>query len=402
MKILVIYQYFGTPSGSWSTRFYELTRKWVQMGAKVSVLTAPYEKSDISGSGFLCKQHIEGVELIIINTADSNRKSKLYRAFNSIIFAITASYLALTKKYNVLIASSGPITVGLPLILSKVVRKKITIFEIRDLWPQGAIELGVIRNRFIQWIGQKFEALCYTSSDLIVPCSIGMEENIKNRFPGLRTLVIPNASDTELFTKKITVSELPDWANRPENTLMVYFGSLGLMDACDEIIKGFARVTDKVNIHIVFIGDGTERRALENLASELGVSKNVHFLGLLPKIELVGWLNVAVASFVVFKNYPVLSTSSPNKMFDSFAAGLPVIQNTTGWIRDLVDKSGCGINVEPEDENSMADAIAFMASVDKDQLFTMKSALHHLATHEFDRDQLAKKYLSAMLSLKHV
>jgi glycosyltransferase involved in cell wall biosynthesis len=399
MRILVIYQYFGTPSGSWSTRYYELARRWVQNGAKTTVITAPYEKSDIRGSGFLCKQQIEGIELIIVNTADSNRKSKLYRAFNSILFAIIAGYLALTKKYDVLVASSGPITVGLPLILSKVVRKKKTVFEIRDLWPQGAIEMGIIRNQFLQWVGLKFEALCYRNSDLIVPCSTGMETNISNRFPALKTMVIPNASDNELFSGEVKVTQLPEWANHPENNLLLYFGSLGLMDACDEIIRGFAKVNDRNRIHIIFIGDGTERAMLENLSIESGLSENVHFLGLLPKTELVGWLKVALASFVVFKNHPVLSTSSPNKMFDSFAAGVPVIQNTTGWIRELVDKSGCGINVEPENENSMANAIAFMASVDKDQLFAMKSASHYLASHEFDREHLAKKYLNAILSL---
>jgi len=137
LNIFVIYQYFGTPSGSWSTRIYEFTKRWVSNGKEVTVITAPYEKSDIKANGFISRQEVDGIKLIVINAADSNRDPIFKRGFNALLFAFMSVYYAWKMNYDLLLASSGPITVGLPLILAKKFRNKKTVFEVRDLWPAG-------------------------------------------------------------------------------------------------------------------------------------------------------------------------------------------------------------------------------------------------------------------------
>src|SRR5690554_5099397 len=158
MKILIFYQYFGTPKGKWSTRMYELTRRWVDAGHQVTVVTSPYEKSDIKTDKFIGKQQIDGINLIIINSADSNRDGFIKRIFKALIFSLMSCYYALTVKCDVVLASSGPITVGLPALLAKWFRGKPMVFEVRDLWPEGAIELGKLNNPVLQKI-----AICLKS-----------------------------------------------------------------------------------------------------------------------------------------------------------------------------------------------------------------------------------------------
>lgn len=68
MKITYLYQYFGTPKGSWSTRVYELTKRWVQEGHEVTVITAPYEKSDTRANGFVSEQWVDGIRIIVIDS----------------------------------------------------------------------------------------------------------------------------------------------------------------------------------------------------------------------------------------------------------------------------------------------------------------------------------------------
>ena len=150
MKILYFYQYFGTPAGSWSTRVYEQCRRWVAAGHEVTVVTAPYEKSDIGARGFISRRRIEGIEVIIIDSGDSNRKPVLVRAGRAVRFALVSIWFALRCRYDVAVASSGPITIGLPMIVAKKLRRKKTVFEVRDLWPAGGIEMGLIRRRWQQ------------------------------------------------------------------------------------------------------------------------------------------------------------------------------------------------------------------------------------------------------------
>lgn len=397
--IVIIYQYFGTPAGGWSTRVYENAKVWVQKGIKVTVITSPYYKSDIKPNGYISRQIIDGINLIVINSGDSNKINLVRRIIRAISFAFIASFYTILIKSDTVIASSGPITVGIPGLAAKLLARKKLIFEVRDLWPSGAIELGLIRSKFLQWIGLKFEKICYLSSDLVVPCSVGMDADIIRRYPQVVTLTIPNACDPELFNASVPSEHLPDWAKDPANKVFIYFGSLGFMDACDEIIRGYYLVEKRKNIHIVFLGDGADRESLIVLSESLGVKSNVHFQGLLPKNKLSSWLKISVASFVVFRNKPVLSTSSPNKMFDSFAAGLPVIQNTGGWIKELVEKNCCGLTVEPENPESMASAISRFALMDSEELDLMKQTALSLAMNDFNRKNLADLYLESIAKL---
>lgn len=394
MRILIFYQYFGTPKGSWSTRIYEFCKRWVEKGNQVTVVTAPYEKSDIKVTSFIERLNIEGIDVIVINSADSNRNGTLKRMFRAVVFATLSVYYALSLPADVVITSSGPITVGIPGLFSKWFRRRKLVFEVRDLWPQGAIQLNKIRSKLVIRIGLFFEKLCYRNSNLVVACSKGMEEGVRKVCPECKTLVIPNASDPELFLGKSDEFKLP--AEMEGKSVFLYTGSLGLMDDCTQIINGMSLVKDQ-SIALVFIGDGAERNKLELEARESG-NGNIYFTGLIPKTEVVKWLSIATASFVTFRDIPVLHTSSPNKMFDSFAAGVPVIQSTRGWIKELIDKENCGINVDPASPQDFAHAMLDI-STNKARRETMAANAKRLAENDFNRTRLAYKYLDAMQNL---
>jgi glycosyltransferase involved in cell wall biosynthesis len=367
---------------------------WIEKGIKVTVITSPYDKSDIVANKLITKTRVDGINLIVINAGDSNRFGILKRAYRAILFAVVSSYYAIKLKSDILIASSGPITIGIPGLLGKIFSKKKLVFEVRDLWPGGAVEMGLIKSGFLKKLFFNFERLCYTQSKLVVPCSLGMEKDILLRFSNINTLVIPNACDNQLFQQFNYDFVFPNWIDS-ESKILLYTGSLGLMDACDEIIEGFNLIEEKENVHIVFIGDGTERLHLENLVNKYGLSDNIHFLGLIPKTDVIQWYKKAIVSFVVFKNYKSLSTSSPNKMFDSFAAGVPIIQNTKGWISELIVRNNVGFNVDSKNPISMSNAIK--KAID-DPIFieSMRKNVLNLAKQEFDRKYLAIKYLDKL------
>lgn len=397
MRILVFYQYFGTPKGGWSTRIYEFTRRWVDEGHEVTVITTPYYKSDIKADGYISNQVIDGINVIVINSPDSNKDSLLKRGVNALTFSLVSIYYALTLNHDIVLSSSGPMTTAIPGIFSKVFRKKKFVFEIRDLWPKGGIELGMIKNSSLIKMGLWFEKYCYNKSDLIVACSIGMEEGVQLVLPEAKTIVIPNSSDLRLFEKCISKypENIPeDWKKEP---LFIYAGSLGLMDDCQQFIEGIKQVADST-FNVAILGDGAQKNDLISLVEKYGLSQKVKFFGLLPKTEVVKWFGVSIASFVTFKNLPVLHTSSPNKMFDSFAAGVPIIQSTQGWIKLLVQKNECGINVDPESPVSFGNAITFMIeNPEAAKKYGENARL--VAEKFFDRNKLSEYYLREICKL---
>ena len=389
MRILIFYQYFGTPKGSWSTRFYEFARRWVAAGYQVTIVTAPYEKSDIKARSFIDKQTIEGIDLIVINTPDSNRDSIFKRALNAVLFSLTACWFGLTHRADIVIASSGPITIGIPGLVTSFFRRKPFIFEIRDLWPGGGIEMGKIKNKLVIKALLFFEKYLYHKADLVVACSEGQKNNIITRYPKINCVTIPHGGDLDLFAKKASDTNKENGVK-----LFTHLGSLGFIHHCNlileaaRIIKEMGRAKD---IQIVFIGDGAERSDLEALKIKYEL-EHVVFIGLKPKVELPAWVQRSRASLFTTLNNVTQNTSCPNKIFDSFAAGVPIIQTTTGWIKNLLEKEGCGINVSPDNAFDLANAILLMAD---DESLHQQMAINakRVAETIFNRDVLAAQYL---------
>lgn len=395
MKILIFYQYFGTPKGSWSTRFYEFARRWVAAGYQVTVVTAPYEKSDIKATKFIDKQNIDGIDLIIINTPDSNRVSLLKRALNSILFSLTASWFAITHKADIVIASSGPITIGIPGLVAKFFRRKPLIFEIRDLWPGGGIEMGKIKNKLVIKAALFFEKYLYHKADLVVACSEGQKDNILNRFPEINCVTIPHGGDLDLFSKKDISGVIAR-----EAKIFTHIGSLGFIHNCKLILEAAIQIKQmgrENDIKIIFIGDGAERNELEAIKKKYDLV-NVEFMGLMPKLELPKWVRSSRASLFTTLNNVTQNTSCPNKIFDSFAAGVPIIQTTTGWIKTLIEKEQCGMNVSPDNPVELTHAILSIADDDKKHEQMVINA-ERVAQTLFNRDTLANQYLDEIKSL---
>lgn len=389
MNILYFYQYFTTPKGAWSTRAYEFTRRWVKAGDRVTIVTSVYDKSDLATDKFLASLDVDGIEVRVINLRLSNKHGFAVRVWTFFAYAMIASWYALTLKADVVVASSGPITVGIPGLVARYLRRRPLVFEVRDLWPEGSIQLGVLRNKLAILLTRFFERRCYHAASTIVALSEGMADWIRAHHRVDHIVVIPNASDNELVERVRGTTRVPEWA--AGKNLVLYTGTLGLIDDCGQILD-VARVLEArgtKDLEIVLIGDGKERAQLERRKTELAL-QHVHFLGLMSKEDVTRWLGSACCSLFVVKNVPFLATASPNKLFDAFASGVPVVQTTQGWIKDLLQREECGITVAPGNPEAMADAV--LRIVGEERLRTsMAGNAKRVARDLFDRGLLANK-----------
>lgn len=393
MKVLYFYQYFSTPKGSWGTRVYEFASEWVKQGHEVTVVTSVYSKSDISSSGIVEDLDFNGIKVKALNILIDNKQSKLKRIWSFIRYAVLSSYYALTLDADVVVASSGPITVGIPGLLARYARKRPLVFETRDLWPDGAIELGVINNRGIIAVARWFEKICYQASSLIVALSPGMKKYIEEKSGHDNVISVTNAANIKLFSSKKSLRE--DFPFLPRK-YAVYTGNIGdvnnswwLLKAAEELRK-----KGREDIHILLIGEGQQREEIEVRAKELGLS-NFHRWGLMPKENLVPIVQNALASLVPLKGKPVLDTSSPNKFFESLAAGVPIIQNTQGWMKDFLAEHEVGFTLSPDDPEELA---ATLISMDGEQSGSveMSERAKQLAAEQFSHSVLADKMIHAI------
>jgi glycosyltransferase involved in cell wall biosynthesis len=393
LKILYFYQYFSTPKGSWGTRVYEFASEWVKQGHEVTVITSVYEKSDIKASKFIEDQYFEGIKVKIINVSIDNKQPVLKRIFTFSQYAVTSSWFALTLEADIVVASSGPITVGIPGLVARYIRKRKLVFETRDLWPEGAIELGIIKNAFIQKFSFWLQHKCYHASSLIVALSPGMRNHILTQYPGLNVIEVTNAANIELFS-----SPRPFNGNNQiiAKKYAIYTGNIGevnnsrwLLDAAIELKK-----RNREDIKILLVGEGQHRMELEERAFKCDVSNFIRW-GLMPKEDLVGLIQQAMVSLVPLKGLKLLDTSSPNKFFESLAAGIPVVQTTNGWMKEFLDLYEVGFTLNPDDPVALAEKLIEL-DANPELLYIMGNRAFKIASKEFDKTYLAKKMIHAM------
>jgi glycosyltransferase involved in cell wall biosynthesis len=396
MRILYFYQYFTIPEGSYSTRVYEFARRWARAGDSVTVVTSVYDRSGISPNGAISRLNIDGIDVRMINIRLSNAHGKAFRLMTFIAYAAIACWYALVLPADVVVASSGPLTVGIPAMVARYVRRRPLVFEVRDLWPEGAIQLGVLTNRAAIWLARSLEKACYRAAARIIALSDGMADWIKANHGIDHIDVVPNASDNELVAAIKGPFELPQWAIGKE--LAVYAGALGLIDDCTQVLEVARALQERNvdNVQFVIIGSGKEGDHLRQLASEMDL-RNLRFLGPLPKEAVMRWLGAARCSLFTVKNVPFLATASPNKVFDAFAAGTPVIQSTEGWIGRLFEREQCGITVMPGDIQAMADAVVKLAD-DPNLRERLGANARRIARDMFDRTLLAEKMRTVLAS----
>ena len=396
MTIIYFYQYFTTPKGSYGTRVYEFTKKWVEKGHKVIVVTSVYAKSDIRATKFLETQEIDGITLKIINVTIDNKQSFLKRIYTFLVYSLFSISYALTLKFDIVIASSGPITVGVPGLVAKIFRRKKFVFEVRDLWPEGPIELGVLNNKLIQKASYAFENICYKNSSLVVALSPGMKSNITDRFPETNVISVTNSANIELFSSPKEAIIHPQLVGKK---FAIYTGNIGLVNNSELLYRTAKKLKEqgRDDIAIVLIGDGQQKEEIMKKSEGLNT---ILFLGLMPKIDLVNYVKNALVSLIPLNDTPMLSTSSPNKLFESMAAAVPVIQTTNGWIKEMLEESQSGFTVSPTNEDELFDKLIFLGDNEIEAEKIGKRGLE-FARRNFDKNILSERMMKAIEKIQN-
>lgn len=340
MKLLYIHQYFRFPEQSGGTRSYDLATSFVKEGIDVTVISSMTENG--AGKSKWSVYEREGIKFYMLHCPYNNSMSFRERISAFISFMWHASVKAMQIDCDCILATSTPLTIAVPALFRKWFKKTPFIFEVRDVWPEVPIKMGFIKNKLVVKGLYWFEKLVYKNASYIVPLSIGMDANIKTRYPNSKSVVIPNISEISRFSEVKQTVEL----NVPTNgkKIVLYAGTFGNVNGIGYVVD-LAAETIKIDADILFFlfGNGKEKQHIEEYAEEKGVlDKNLFIFNPVKKSDLPYLYSIATvgSSFVI--NNPVLWDNSANKFFDTLAAGKPVVINHKGWQADAIHSYNIG------------------------------------------------------------
>ena len=392
-NILYIHQYFKTPYESGGTRSYWLAKKLVDNGFNVTMYTT---SGNINEKKVV--KIVDGIKVVYIKLPYSQKMNISQRLYSFISFMIKASFFAFKEKnIDLIFATSTPLTVGFPALVLKKIKKIPYLFEVRDLWPEVPIQMGGLKNKLLQKLAILFEKTIYKNAKHIIALSPGMYDGVIKYVSSSKVSMIPNMSKIdEFWQRKKNLTLINKLGLKDSSFKIIHFGALGLANGIDSIIESAKLLKDDSSVEFIFIGGGSLEKSLIKQSKKYNL-KNVHFLGKFNMKKTSEIVNFCDVSMVSFLNIPILYTNSPNKLFDSLSAGKPIIVNSAGWTKDLVEKNKCGYYVNPSVYQELKDKILFLKENPK-VVNVMGRNSRKLAENVYDKLLLTNQFLDVIKS----
>lgn len=391
MNILYIHQYFLTPDQPGGTRSYWIAQELIKQGHQVTMITGNYACPNVEGT-----KEIDGIKVIYLDEGYSQNLSIFQRLKSFLSFVIKSIKVAKKQKdIDLVIATSTPLTIGIPALYLRRFKKTPYIFEVRDLWPEVPIQMGALKNPLVIKLAKWFEKKVYLNAEHVIALSPGMQDGVVKYIEKEKTTMIPNMSKKdEFWPREINKTLIEKLKLKQDSFKIIHFGALGLANGATTIIESAKLMKEDQTVEFIFAGGGSQEPELKQLCEKYKLN-NVKFLGGFPMDEMSEVVNFCNISMVSFKDLPILYTNSPNKLFDSLSAGKPIIVNSAGWTKDMVEEHNCGYYVDPNRPEELVARIKYLQN-NPAVAKAMAANSRKLAETEFDKSLLCKKFVGVV------
>ncbi|SDD94723.1 glycosyltransferase family 4 protein [Riemerella columbipharyngis] len=409
MNILLINHYAGSPNYGMEFRPYHMAKEWVKQGHNVTILASSYShlRREIDINGKNKKENIDGVNYIWYKTKpyDTNGLGRVYNIFQFLkaLWGDTKNIVKEIKPDVVIASSTYPMDIwGAGRIAKKA--KAQLIFEVHDLWPLSPIELGgMSKNHPFIMICQRAEDFAYKHSDKVVSMLPNVHDYMKSRGLDLSKLsIVPNGIVEEdwadVNSKPLSEGPLKQFVTKVKEEgkkIVAYTGAHGLPNALDSFLDAAKLLQENKNVVFVLVGKGLEKDNLIEKKNREHI-ENVYFFDPISKYEIPSLLQYFDIAYIGLKYQPLFRFGvSPNKLMDYMMAGKPICYAINAG-NNLVQDADCGISVEAENPQAIANGIRELLSLsDEERCKLGNNGKKYILKHQ-TYSKLAVKFLNTM------
>ncbi|MEQ8924198.1 MAG: glycosyltransferase family 4 protein [Fulvivirga sp.] len=388
------------PGGS---RFNEMAKLWNAEGHDITVIAgmmhySGHKKRPEYRGKWVIKKKQGNTTVWRTQVSESYNKSFIGRLWAYFSFVFSSLYCGIFKvgrNYDVILVTSPPLFVGISGYLLSKFKRTPFIFEVRDLWPESAIDTEVLKSKLLIKLAYNFESFIYKKAKLINVLTPAFRTSLIDKGVDENKIIfIPNASDFSLSDKLLNGFNSDEWRRARGHTdkfVITYVGAHGVANHLKQLIDVAIDLRDSP---VVFqlIGDGMEKQELMNLVSKKSI-QNIEFVDSVPKSEVFKYILGSDMGASILKKADTFKTIYSNKTFDYMACKKPVLMLIDGISRQLVEQAGCGFYAEPENAQEIVKVIRSLIN-EKEKLKETGINGYHYAKANFDRQKLAKKYIT--------
>lgn len=400
MKILFLSHYFPPEVNAPASRTFEHCRLWVQQGHEVTVVTCvPNHPHGCIFPGYqnrlYAREERDGIQVVRVLTYATANEGMFKRTWNYMLFMVVATLVApFLRRADVVITTSPQFFNGLAGYGVSRIKRCPWILEIRDLWPESILTVNAIRNRRIIRFLERLEEFAYRKADSIVSVTESFVQHIEARGGRGKVTVIRNGADLQMFGNRAYDRDLARELGLEGKFVAAYVGTHGMAHGLGTLVDAAIPLSDRLDIAILMVGDGAEKRHLQARVNDLGL-KNIIMLGQQPKEMMPQIWSVCDLSLVLLRKSELFKKVIPSKIFEAMAMAKPVVLGVEGESQEIIEAAGAGVTIEPENAGELASTIRRLAD---DRALCRRLGRNGQAyvRVNFDRHQLAARFLALL------
>lgn len=378
MHILFLTDNFPPETNAPASRTYEHTRRWVEAGHQVTVLTcAPnFPKGEVYPGYRNAWRHVEdmdGIRVVRVKTYIVANAGFFRRTLDYLSFMFSAGFFGLfEKKLDVIIGTSPQLFTVIAARFLSFVRRVPFVFELRDLWPESIATVGAAKKGRLLVLLEKLVHRLYRKADLIVPVTESFRQKlIEGGIAPERIVVVRNGVDLDRFRPQARDEALAEEWGVSGRFVVGYFGTHGMAHDLGNVLAAAERLRENRDIVFVLLGEGAEKARLREHARQRALT-NVIFLDGVAKERMPAAWSVCDLALVHLKNDPLFASVIPSKIFEACGAGRPLlVVQPEGEATAIVREHDIGEWAPPGDPRLLAERVLSLAG-NRDRLEALR------------------------------
>ena len=393
MKILLLNQAFVSPEEPGHTRHFEMAKFLQARGHELVIVASDLNyqtgQQTVARRGVFTEQVIDGVRILRAYIYPALHRSYVWRVVSFLSFMFSSVWTALhVKDVDLVMGTTPPIFQAVSAWFVAWMRRKPFLLEVRDLWPEFGVGMGVLKNPVVIALARWLERFLYArATHILVNSPAYRDYMITKGVPERKVTYIAYGTDVDMFNPGVNGSSIRMELGLEDKFLVLYAGALGQANDIDTILQAAERLNSEDSVRFVLFGDGKERARLQSEAERMKL-RNVIFAGVRPKKEMPCVVASADVCLAILQDIPMFRTTYPNKVFDYMAAGRATVLVIDGVSRQLIESSNGGVFVQPGDDELLAKTILELSKDPQRVQQLGLNARDYLVKHLDRRDKL--------------
>lgn len=365
-RILFVTPYYPPEVGAAHTYISETARSLVRHGHDVTVLTAlpNYPLGVVHPEyrrGKNRREVRDGVKVVRIPHYVAPNRGFLRRTLSQFSFGITAALLGgrAVHRPDVVIAISPPLFTVIGGRALAWRKRSPFIFNVSDLWPEAAIQIGVLRNPLAIRLSEAIEQWGYRGAKAIWTVTPGVGKALVElrHVPPEKVFVVPIGANTDLL-RPLPQEECRQRLGLDQRFTIVHCGTIGLNQYFGTLIDAVDQLREDPDLHVVFVGDGATKESLAQEVQRRGLGHLITFAGLQPREDIPYFIGASDACYCALQQVPLFEGTMPMKAYEAISCGRPLIVAAEGDARrTFVEDAQAALYAEPGNVEALVAAI---------------------------------------------